>query len=228
MKRLLGASLISLMLTTSCGITVTPQNQTNGSYNNFDKSIHTIKGNVDWGKSFTTKATINDISPYGTVSLIYPHNHGTMANRTIASGLTDNSGAFSITTGFSPANNEIFVLEVFKRLGGIGNHLMSLRTYIKADTSTNPVTWNSMTTPGITINNKTTALAIISNTEPFDPALTIGTINNGTPGDIPSTSITASQINDVSTLVNNVLGSNYDPLKYIIKSSGTYTTATMP
>ncbi|MFN8578014.1 MAG: hypothetical protein U0354_14275 [Candidatus Sericytochromatia bacterium] len=222
MNKLIKLSLVTILLS-SCTNNVSLTNtDLNKDLNNRIKSSFTniIKGKVDWGKNFSIKATVGDIAPYGTVSLLYPHDHLTLANRTIATGLTDSSGNFNINTGFSPVNNEMYILEVFKRLGGIGSHLMSLRTFIRY----NGTAWETISSPSIVINNKTTALCIISNTEPISSSLTIGTItsNGTTPNDIATTSVTATLINSVSTLVDNVLTANYDPMKYIAKQSGNY------
>ena len=43
---------------------------------------------------FKTKATVDDITPDSTVSIIYPPDHPTSPNRTIATGLSENDGSF--------------------------------------------------------------------------------------------------------------------------------------
>lgn len=95
---------------------------------------------------FTIKANINDVSNESTVAIIYPSEHPTNANKTIATGLTDRTGKFSINNpNFKPNNNDVLVLEATKRIGGSGNNNMSLKTFIKWDRTK----WQSMTKNGI-------------------------------------------------------------------------------
>jgi hypothetical protein len=196
---------------------------------NSEKQINNtqVKGTVEFpekSNGLSIKATTTDISTQSTVSIIYPPGHPTLANKTAASGLTDGSGTFIINPAgtFTPATNDTFVLEAAKRIGGVGQDDMTLRTYIKW----NGTGWDSMTTPGIKINSKTTALAIIAgyNTGTITASDTINKIVNGTPQSVGS--VTAQTITDVAALVTTLLTNNFDPVQYIGLSNGSYVILT--
>jgi hypothetical protein len=96
--------------------------------------IEKINQKINFNLNFSTKANVSDISTEATISVIYPPNHPTKAGITLATGLTDIGGNFSINPGF--ANNfvkgEIYILEASKRFGtGLseaGKSIISLRT----------------------------------------------------------------------------------------------------
>ncbi len=173
---------------------------------------------VSKGVSYSTKATLADVGIKATVSIIYPPDHGTNPNVSVGTGLTDSSGIFIVnpTETFSPAINDIYVLEAKKRIGGAGNDVITIRTYIKWDGSS----WESMTTPGIYINSKTTALSIIDS---YDSSIsasdTIGTIiiDTPNPGSNPTAigSVSTSTILGVSDFVDNLLTQDVDPVRNI-------------
>ncbi len=170
-------------------------------------------------REFTTKATLGQVGDTATVSLIYPPDHGTNPNKTIATGLTDVSGVFTVNSdaAFNPVTNGIYVLEASKRIGAAGNSLISIRTYIKWNESG----WDSMTTPGLLINTKTTALSIIDSYDnSITSAQTIGTIISGTPSTVGSVSTTT--ILNVANLVNNLLTQDVDPVRNISFSNSKY------
>jgi hypothetical protein len=185
---------------------------------NTDKRVSKaqIKGTVEFpmSKGLSIKANIGDVSNQSTVSIIYLPNHPTLANQTVATGLTDNSGNFIINpdASFNPAMNESFILEADKRIGGVGQDKLTIMTFIRWNGSG----WESMTSPGILINTKTTALTIIAsyNTATITASETINKILNGVPQAINAT-VTAQTINDVAGLVTLVLNNNYDPVHYI-------------
>jgi phosphoheptose isomerase len=182
-----------------------------------------ITGKIEFPESqgFETKASVNTLSTQSTVSIIYPPDHPSSANKTIATGLTDNSGAFIINPSatFSPALNEIFILEAEKRIGRTGQTPLAISTYIKWNGSG----WSSITSPNIIINSKTTAITILSGLNPTTISAdnTINKIQNGTVQNINAT-VTSQTVNDVATLVNNVLSNNYDPVQLIGKKNGNY------
>lgn len=176
--------ILATSIITSCGIN-SNQITANDTVTEKTKTLSSnISGKVIWPESFKLKATLNDVAQYGTVSILYPHNHATMANRTVATGLTDSSGNFTINTSSSwkPQNNDIFVLEVVKRNGGSGTGLISLRTFIKWTAGG----WQSMTSPGVFINTKTTALAIMADKQMIPPEKTISTIDTSGGSSVPS------------------------------------------
>jgi hypothetical protein len=163
--------------------------------------------------SFNTEAVISDISSNATVSLINPAN-----NKTIATGLTDSGGNFTINPSeqFMPADQSIYFLEAGKRLGDgtTGNTLSSLRTIIKWNESGE--SWSSITTPDIKINLITTALSVLQdlNKTTVTPISLIGTVNNVNVF-TPIPAISQQVLSDVSSLVTDVLNINGDPMKLI-------------
>lgn len=225
-------SMMALMLTNSCNAQFPVNTKTNSENVNFDsnKSVYLIAGialfpnpsnslyqresqkEVPSPSPFSTKADITTVAPNATVSVIYPANHATTPNKTIATGLTDTYGNFIInpSASFVPSTNEIFILEAAKRIGSIGNYLITIRTYIKW----NGTSWNSITTPNIFINDKTTALTIIDeNNAAIVPLDTIGKIAVSGGSSTPSAvgTVTVQTILDVAGLVNTVLSDNLDP-----------------
>jgi hypothetical protein len=182
-----------------------------------------LKGKAEFPETggLSVKANLTDVSLKATVSIIYMPDHPTLANKTVAAGLTDNSGNFIINpdSSFVPSNNESFILEAEKRMGAGGQEKLALRTYIRWNGSG----WDSITNPGIYINSKTTAVAIIAsyNTATITVADTINKIQNGAPQNI-NASVTAQKVIDVAALVTFVLDNNYDPVHYIGLQNGKY------
>ena len=184
-----------------------------------------IKGKVEFPQSFSTKATVAELSSYSTVSILNPPNHATAPNKTISTSLTDNTGSFTIytDTSFAPAVNDVFILDASKRIGSSGKDLITLSTYIKY-TGTG---WQSISTPDIRINTKTTALTIITDSQPTDisPISTISTMSTATGDTVPTTinaQITAQLINDLSSLVDASIAKNADPISYVKYEYNTY------
>lgn len=184
-----------------------------------------IKGKVEFSRNFSTKATVSELSSYSTVSILNPPNHTTAPNKTISTSLTDNTGSFTIytDTSFAPAVNDVFILDASKRIGSSGKDLITLSTYIKY-TGTG---WQSISTPDIRINTKTTALTIITDSQPNDitPPNTINTMSTTTGDTVPTNinaQITAQLINDLSSLVDASIAKNADPISYVKYEYNTY------
>jgi hypothetical protein len=221
------ASLVFLGLATSCN-----QPQVNslstGKVQGFQNSIKTkttISGSVEFPVSISklkTKSNISDIRPGATVSIIEPN-----LNFTIASGITDADGDFTINpqAGFVPEDGQIFILEATKRLEGgtVGKGLASIRTYIKWNDTGN--IWTSITFPGIKITIQTTALAIIdgfNNTVNPDDLIGKIDITNNQAIISPVNGITSENITEVSGLASEILNQNGDPVRYIgLNNTGT-------
>lgn len=210
-------------------ISATNQIRENVSLN----SIYSINGKVEFPISntnyslktdFSTKATLDQVGNGSTVSLIYSSDHTTLANQTIATGLTDNNGNFNISTGsnFIPNIGDIFVLEAIKRIGTTGNSLLSVRTYIKW-TGTK---WDSISFPSLKINAKTSAIALIdglnTNISANDCIGKIDTNNGDSLVDIGE--IKTDVIQKISDVVNILIANNEDPTRHIMFSNGKYST----
>lgn len=172
-----------------------------------------LQGKVTWQTPFKVQATLSEIKPQATVSLLYPSDHPTLAHRTIATGLTDASGEFTINPSetFAPSTGDIFILEASKRIGGPGNPLLSLRTFLRWDGST----WSSITGTSIQLNALTTAIAIMAhNDSSISSLLTIDSAPEGaTPDTLGDTS--ANDIETVRDLVSQTLTENQDPNAFI-------------
>ncbi len=158
--------LISLALTTSCSLSY-PINQNSNLGANFSQNTvvkTTISGSVEFPttekQAYSIKATVADIGINATVSLIYPPDHPTFPYKTIATGLSDGAGVFSINpdASFNPAVGSMYILQSSKRIGGTGNSLMTVTTYLRWTLAG----WESITFPNIVISSKTTALSVIA------------------------------------------------------------------
>lgn len=192
-----------------------------------------VTGHPPLSSPFTTFATSADIGSNATVSLIYPPGHSTYPNVTQATGLSDVYGNFKINSSdsFVPTINDVFILEATRRIGSSGNHLMSLRTYIKW----NGNGWDSITystNPAdaglIFINSKTTALTIIDSYDSaITPTQTIQSINVTTGSSVPNdiiggSTVTGQKVLDVAVMVSYLLEQNVDPDKFIGFANNAY------
>lgn len=197
---------------------------TENNLQSYSKSINTIVGKADFpSPKFKTKADIEDIAPNATISLIYTpdYSNSELRNVTVATGLTDNEGSFRVTpsSSFIPSVGDIFILEASKRIGGVGNNIITIRTYIKR-TNTG---WDSITQGNIYINSKTTSYSIIAdnNTSTISANDTISKVSSeGTVSSIGSISV--NTVNDLVNKVNTVLSENRDPFLNIRLSGVDY------
>lgn len=209
MFKKLSLALLLFVLTTntSCANGINQQKDISVSK---EKSLN-LKGKVVFPDGFKTKAEY--ISTLSTVSIIYPANDPTNPNKTIATGVTDNNGYFSINPSptFIPQNNQIFVVEAIKRLyqGSNNNskysNLQSLRSFIRWNGSK----WDSITSNDLVIDTITTGISILSSYTNTSPNDTINKVNNGSPSVIGSISI--DRINRLSDMVRVCLNENRDP-----------------
>lgn len=212
-KSILSLSLISIF---SC-------NTTNISKFDIPQKNIKIQGIVSFPEKFRIKAEFSDIIESTTVSIIYPKNHPENPYKTLSTGLTDSSGNFLIELpeDFVPESGDLFLLQATKRLGGEGHRMLSLQTYIQFTKGY----FESITSPVIRINNKTTALTIIDErNDELNPENTISTMTVSgsvtTPNSIGN--ITAQNILDVADLVDDSLEENFDPFFFIRYEDGNY------
>lgn len=231
---------LSIALLSACSV----PNNTNLVENTKTQILNTnpksIKGVVQFPKltpspslgnrgGFNTKADFNDVSKQSSVSIIYPPDSAN-ANKVLSSTVSDDNGTFDLNLTKNPENNEILILEASKRIGGVGNNIMSLRTYIKW-TGTE---WQSITTPNVYINSYTNALAIIagynkdkiSSNDIIGKILVNSTNNSFTVSDITDTNntvlVSSQTINQVKGFVDQSLGDNKDPFLVIKYSNNSY------
>jgi sugar lactone lactonase YvrE len=174
-----------------------------------------LTGHVSFAAGRHTQATMTDVAYGATVSLI---NTGT--NQTVSTALTDVNGNFTMnfTGGFTPDPTVTYYLEAYK---GLGSNLPSylatrVRTLVQFNTG-----WTSISssTPNatITVNTATTALAIAAalrnSQSPFTFSSLIGTLNvSGGNLYSPVAGISNSDYLNVTSLVNQTLAANMDPV----------------
>ncbi|MBU6428526.1 MAG: IPT/TIG domain-containing protein, partial [Cyanobacteria bacterium REEB65] len=164
------------------------------------------------------QATSADVVTGATVTLLGP------GNQAVATGLTDASGNWSLSlSGFAPANNGTYVVEVVKGLqtNSPGQPAARFRTIVEYTTSGATSGWLSCTnsTLGgqIVIDANTTAVALeIALDSTLSPTLAIGKVSAGPPSTLnstpsfpnhPDTEITALA-SDLTTYLTN----NLDPV----------------
>jgi hypothetical protein len=223
----INVSAISLLavfaLVTACHTPNTIDNKVNPGIIGTLNSKTRLSGKAEFPgeKGFATKANVEVISSEATVSLIYAPNHPTNPNKTVATGLTDSNGNFTIipSATFTPALNEFFIIEAVKRVGRGGNAPLTVSTFVRW----NGNSWDSITTPELKINSKTTAITIIAgyNLNTINMGTTINAIVNDIPQNINGLA-PVETINSVADLVNIVLSNNYDPVQYIRFQGGQY------
>ncbi|MFN8672159.1 MAG: hypothetical protein U0457_08800 [Candidatus Sericytochromatia bacterium] len=231
-KKVLKISIILISILSSCYLPINDFQTYEIIYNSQNKSKFSLFGKVDFSKysKFNTKATIEEIKNNSTISLIYPMDHASNPNKTIATGLSDSKGNFIINPNqtFFPKNNDIYLLEAVKR---IENNLISIRTYVKWSGTE----WTSITGKNINLNSKTSALTnMISLISPKlnsnDAIETINISNNIiTTTDIKKDGIgvviiSSDSINKVSDmLIDFTLSKNYDPSQYLVYQNDRFT-----
>jgi Tol biopolymer transport system component len=217
LKLIIKLTSIFLILTvTSCSqpvVNTSGLTQENSFYGQNNTNT-ALSGKVEFPDQFNLKATVGEVGSNATVSIIYPANHPTMAGKTVATGLTNNSGDFTITpdAAFTLSPGDIFRLEAIRRVAGTGTSEVTLNTYIRW----NGTGWTSITTPVVKINKETTALTIIEmNDNSLNPDDLIGKISSVNMAYTQAGNITPQIYSDVTGLVGDVLIKNLDPIQYI-------------
>ncbi len=180
-----------------------------------------LQGRVSWPtQDLRIQASLTDIQSQATVSLIYPSDHATRANQTIATGITNAEGEFVLSPGnnFTTAAGSIFVLEASKRIDGPGHPLLTLRTLLRWNGSA----WSSITGTTVQINALTTAIAIMSHYESsISSALTIeSAVGGAIPAELGDKS--SEDIEGLRDLVSQALFDNQDPNHFIEQVGGLY------
>ena len=126
---------------------------------------------------------------------------------------------------FTPVNNEVYVLEAIKRIGGSGDNIMSMRTYICWNSANSE--WESITTNGIFINTKTTALTYLAEKKKNNVSSqdTIGKISyNNEEFTLSNIGIyiTVGMINQVNNIMEKIIYSGRDPFTLIKEDGNNY------
>ncbi len=167
------------------------------------------------------QATAGDLVASTTVSLI-----NTGSNTTVATGLTNASGAFSLTlAGYTPTTGETDILEAVKGLDNQapGASAARMRTLLEWNGSAWLSITNATAGGNIVIDTLTTAVTIESELDPTDipAASTMGKVNVGvTPAVLvdppgPYTNHPDAEIDDLSNELATDLGANADPVASI-------------
>ena len=231
-KNIFISSIFIVSIITSCSTNLNNIHPNNSLTEQIKIKNLKIEGKVDFPQNteaLKIKSTLKEVASDSTISLIYPHDHKTSANKTIATGLTDSNGNFTLNLeqSFNLNINDIFILESTKRIGGVGNSIISLRTYIKWLGNG----WTSITKNKIYINSKTTALSAMSSL--ISPSISSSDIMetiNVSDGIVISSDIKnangiiihSESINDVSKIVDEALLISYDPLQNLVYKNGLF------
>jgi hypothetical protein len=211
---LISTSIVTL---SSCSVLLPNSDFKNNNINIQKKIKYSINGKVEFPElKFKTKALYSDIATNGTVSIIDPYNN------VVATALTDNDGNFDISPNdnFYPYQDNTYILEATRRIGDVGNNIMSLRTIILW----NGLYWESITHPGVYINTKTTAISLINTLKGGSANYFINTVDTSGETSIPSdlgSTASIQEINDLSQMVKDILSENKDPFA-LIKYDGRY------
>lgn len=224
-NKIIISSFLSLFSLYSCSSEqISSKNviEKNNISSNKDFTVRGIAEFDDSKNNFKIKSDTN-ITTRATVSLIYSSDYANVSlrNATIATGLSDSNGNFSINPdqNFIPENNNVMILEAKKRIGGAGNSSISLRTNIRWNGSK----WESISSPNISINKKTTALSIISSLDP-NTMSSSESINklvylNNVGHVIFNSKLTISRFNAVYKEVENFIFYLRDPVEEILRIS---------
>lgn len=208
------AAILALSFALGCQGPVPTAQQTTPS------SSTTLTGKVELGSLYGTQATLTDIVAAATVSLI-----DTANNKTIATGLTDPSGNFSINPdkNFNPKAGEVFVLEAVKglRSNSAQADIARVRTIVKRTGSGyDDIDQND----SIKISVKTTAVSIASaiaaaNNSSFNIAEVINKIEKGG-GYVPFGPFNMDDMAAYEVMVTAALTKDRDPVLAAVVAPG--------
>ncbi|MBU6428303.1 MAG: IPT/TIG domain-containing protein [Cyanobacteria bacterium REEB65] len=193
-------------------------------------AIPPIVGRVIFPPSRSTQATINDVAKAATVSLIDPSAN---PSYTIATGLTDASGNFTINAGFNPTPGKVYILEALKGLDNNAVHASAarVRTFVEFSSDT----WTSTTGSAINITSGTTALCVVqalqTNPAAGQPSTFIATLSPsgasactdpdaGTFTPQASTAVTVPSYCSAEGQVAAALADNLDPIGVVSVDNG--------
>lgn len=189
-----------------------------------------VSGRFEWpaGPGQSVQTTLGEIASASVVSII-----DVVSGVSIGATVSDGSGSFTVKVGtlLRPTNNQAFFAEVVKGLklpgsgpsgqfNQAGAEAVRLRTIIFYDAATGG--WKSLTsdTPAsVRINKLTTALAVgiaLRQAAGLPANLTdyINALPGGTSYVPPSGGIAPADFNTLSTLVDDSLAQDRDPIHY--------------
>ncbi|MBO9540819.1 hypothetical protein J7643_09535 [bacterium] len=168
-----------------------------------------VQGRVDFPER-KVLAAASDVGADATVAVIDP---GTA--RTLATGLTDAAGAFSLEMPFSVVTGAYYYLQVSKRVGGVSGNHVSMITVLKW-TNTG---WASITNPvggqgTIVISPLTTAVALIDREDPaVSLSQLLGVVSGPTYGAVtPFGTHSAAEVTARAASITSLLQQDLDPL----------------
>ncbi|MEB3187819.1 MAG: IPT/TIG domain-containing protein [bacterium] len=181
-------------------------------------NLRDLSGRVVWPQARTVQAAASTVINQATVSLI-DLNSGT----TVASGLTDAAGNFSLNLGtFGPTVGQFYILEAVKglRSQGPGAPAVRLRTLLQASGSGAQFNgWTSITSNSTSsapqISTLTTAIAILVGLGKVPPANVINTVSTsaGYTGPNPLGTVSSSTVTNLATLVRDHVTDDRDPVE---------------
>lgn len=176
-----------------------------------------------WGQvvaGYATQATAEQLVGYATVTLL------NSSNQVVATGLTDASGAFSLNpfVAWTPTPNAVYVLDALKSFDRSNDRAgLRFRTLVSWDGSQ----WRSLagTTAsptggsGIQLSAQTTALSAIQSLRSLTASTLLGTLNPTSGVFTEAGGITSSEVASVTSLVNQALSANLDPVAHLAYTS---------
>lgn len=172
-----------------------------------------------WGQvvaGYSTQATSAQLVSYATVTLL------DASNQVVATGLTDAAGAFGLNpfVSWTPTTNAVYVLDALKSFDRTNDRAgLRFRTLVSWDGSQ----WRSIagttSSPsggsGVQLSAQTTAVAAIQSLRAVSAGALLGTLNPVTGAFTAAGGVTASEVSTVTSLVNQALAANLDPVAYL-------------
>lgn len=190
-----------------------------------------VTGQVDFGDSMKTQASMADVAIRATVSLI-----DASTNDTVSSTITTSSGTFSMTfLGWAPSEGGVYYFEAMKGLGNnqAGNSAARVRTMARYSGGT----WQSIAIGNsIWLSRTTTAVSVIASLRGpavVPPTSLIQKLLRETPDtsiephtpetlSVSGTGISTADFHQVYGLVSDVLEADHDPMARIVYENSAF------
>ncbi len=120
------------------------------------KTQSSLQGQVRFPSHWKIQAEAKDITPFATVSLLYPPGHEKEESLFLSTASNaEGFFVFEIPANQTLASEAVFILEATRRLTATGVEALSMRTLVKWQDNA----WKSISYPTTLINPQTTAIA---------------------------------------------------------------------
>lgn len=205
-----------------------PDSQVTGSESEFTIGSQNIQltGKVEYPGNWRPQAELSNIPALATVALLNPDDHASAPGALVASGHSDLNGAFKLIlpTKTLPTGS-LFILEASRRFGSVGTQSVSLRNIVRW----NGTDWNSISTPHLLLNTKTTALSLVAE---LDQAISaeavlgrVSSTANSSQIPAPLGTHTIDQLNTLVSQITTLIEEDYDPIALIRYQEGEFYVA---